>query len=79
MIDQITVCTHCRDFAGAVAFQQAPETAKKAVPTGSANLVFIPYKLKFSLSLCLYLKVTTKSCLSEKNNKFEEKGKFTST
>ena len=64
---------YCRDFAGAVAFQQNP------VLTGSANLVFIPYKLKFSLSLCLYLKVTTKSCLSEKNNKFEEKGKFTST
>ena len=30
MIDQITVCTHCRDFAGAVAFQQAPETEKKS-------------------------------------------------
>ena len=73
MIDQITVCTHCRDFAGAVAFQQNP------VLTGSANLVFIPYKLKCILSLCLYLKVTQKSCLSEKNDKFEEKGKFTST
>ena len=82
MIDQITVCTHCRDFAGAVAFQQAPETAKKAVPTGSAHLVFIPEKLKCtsmdSESMSVF-KSSNQKFTFRTSGKFEKKGKFTCT